>query len=287
MRLKEELREIAAKNGAAYFGVAPASRLKNLPQGHRPTDLLPNAKSVIVLGMRISDAAIRANQKAYEGLRHSIFSYIVFGHNLINDRLDWAAMQCIFHLENQTGGAAMGIPAGRPKNEETQMQLVSNRYAAVCAGLGEMGFSGFVLTPKDGARVRWVSIITDIELPPDALYTGEKLCSYPACTACVDACPANALHTDRLIDVCIDDYKTQYAYRDKPRCHCATEGLLKGTPGRLQAEMPETMETMDDFFRLSKKDGPWQRMESYHGNYCQRCMVVCPAGQKEPLKGER
>jgi hypothetical protein len=68
--------------------------------------------------MRISDAAIRANQKAFEGLRHSIFSYIVFGHNMVIDRLDQAAMQCIFHLEQETGGARQGIPAGRPKTRK-------------------------------------------------------------------------------------------------------------------------------------------------------------------------
>lgn len=280
MSLKEQLRHIAMQNGAKYFGVAPASRLKNLPQGHRPDDLLASAKSVIVLGIKIPDAAVRANEKAYRGLRHSIFSYIVFGHNIINDRLDWAALQCIFHLEKSSGGCALGIPAGRPKNEEQQMQLMSNRYAAVCAGLGEMGFSGFVLTPEDGPRVRWVSIITNVELEPDALYGGERICRYPACTACIDACPTKALHTDRLIDVEIDGYRTQYSYRQKARCQCATQGLVKGTPGRLQAEVPEKMESMEDWYQLSKKDSPWQRMESYHGNFCQRCMIVCPVAKR-------
>lgn len=281
MVVKQELREIALQNGAKYFGVSSVRRLQNLPEGHQPEQLLPGAKSVVVLGVRIPDAAIRANEKAYAGLRHSIFSYIVFGHNVINDQLDWAAMQCIFHLESKYKASAMGIPAGRPKNEETQMQLMSNRYAAVCAGLGEMGFSGLVLTPEDGPRVRWVSIITDLELEEDPLYSGEYLCQYPACTACVDNCPAQALSTEKLIDVCIDDYKTQYAYRAKPRCHCATEGLIKGTPGRLQAVMPTQMETMEDWYSLSKKDSPWQRMESYHGNFCQRCLVLCPVAKKE------
>lgn len=284
MTLKERLRQTAQKNGAKYFGVSPAARLDNMPDGHRPGQLLPGAKSVIVMGMRVPDSAIRASDRAFEGLRHAIFSYIAFGDNIIDERLDWAAMECIVQLENLTGGAALGIPAGRPKNVEKQMQLMSNRSAAVCAGLGEMGFSGFVLTPNDGARVRFVSVITDVELEPDELYSGPKLCRYPECTACVDICPAGALSTEKLVDFCIGDMKTQYAHRDKPRCRAALDGLIKGTPGRLQADMPEQMDTIEDWYKLYRRNDPWQRMEQNHGNFCRRCMTVCPVGQQG--KGE-
>ncbi len=280
MSAKNELREIAMANGAKYFGVAPVSRFANIPEEHHPSKLLPGAKSVVVVGIRISNSAIRANERAYDGLRHSIFSYTVFGSTLVSDRLDWACLRCIFHLEEKYGATAFGIPAGRPKDEEKQEQLMSTRYAAVAAGLGEMGYSGFVITPEDGPRVRWGCFITDYELEPDDLYRGEKLCAFPECKACLDACPARALSRDETVSLKIDDYKASYSLRSKPLCHCATEGLIKGTPGRLQADIPEKMETMDDWYALSKKDSPWQRMEASHGNYCQRCMVVCPAGGK-------
>lgn len=281
MSVKEELRKIAAENGCKYFGVAPVSRFQNLPEEHRPEVLLPGARSVAVFGMRISDSAILANEQAYNGLRHSIFSFTVFGNELVSNHLDWAALRCVFHLETNYGATAFAIPSGRPKDEAKQEQLLSSRYAAVAAGLGEMGYSGFVLTPEDGPRVRWCSLITDMELEPDELYHGERLCRYPECTACVEACPANALSVEKTIHLEIEDCKTDYSYRDKPKCHCATAGLLKGTPGRLQAEMPEKMETMDDWYALSKTDSPWQRMEFSHGNYCQRCMVVCPVAKKK------
>lgn len=277
MSVKEELREIVRENGCSYFGVAPVSRFKNLPKEHRPETLLRGAKSVVVAGMRISNSALIANEQAYNGIRHCIFSYTVFGNQLLSDHIDWALLRCVFHLENRYGVSAFGVPSGRPKDEERQEQLLSARYAAVAAGLGEMGMSGFVITPKDGPRVRFGCLITDMELEPDSLYTGKHLCQYPACTACIDACPAQALSREERIHLEIEDYKTDYALRSKPRCHCATEGLLKGTPGRMQAEMPEKMETMDDWYGLSRKDSPWQRMEFSHGNYCQRCMVVCPA----------
>ncbi len=281
MSVKKELLAIARENGCKYLGVAPVSRLKNLPEEHRPEQLLAGAKSVVVIGMRISDSAIIANEQAYSGIRHSIFSFTVFGNQLVSDHLDWALLRCVIHLEDQYGATAFAIPSGRPKDEAKQEQLMSARYSAVAAGLGEMGMSGFVLTPEDGPRVRWGVLITDLEIAPDPMYTGERLCRFPECTACIDACPAQALSTEETIHLEVEDYKADYAFRNKPRCHCATEGLLKGTPGRLQADMPDQMDTMDDWYKLSRTDSPWQRMEFSHGNYCQRCMVVCPVAKKQ------
>jgi len=45
----------------------------------KPIDLLPSARSVIVLGLRIPSGAIRANDRAFERLRHAIYSYVNFG----------------------------------------------------------------------------------------------------------------------------------------------------------------------------------------------------------------
>ncbi|MCK4274656.1 MAG: hypothetical protein KAW90_07155, partial [Dehalococcoidales bacterium] len=56
----------------------------------------------------------------------------------------------------------------------------SQRHAAVRAGLGEFGFSGLVITPQYGPRVRYVSIITEAELEPDPLLT-EKVCMRGKC----------------------------------------------------------------------------------------------------------
>jgi epoxyqueuosine reductase len=279
MTIKQDLQELALANGMKYFGIASIDRFANMPEGHRPKDLLPDGKSVLVMGMAVPEGAIKGNLLAYEGLRHAIFTYIVYGYNKINDQLDWAALQAIFRIEKKYKKKAYGIPAAQPRDEKLFMSAMSNRYAAVCAGLGEFGWSGFVLTPQDGPRVRWISVITEAELAPDPLYAGPKLCDPGKCRLCVDACPTGALSNDKGIEVQIKDYRTSYSLRNKPLCRCATDGLVKGTPGRLQADIQAEMKTMDDWFALSRKDSPWQRMEITHGNYCHRCMVLCPAGR--------
>ncbi len=279
MSLKQELQELALGNGMKYSGVASVERFANMPGGHRPGDLLPGAKSVLVMGMVIPEGAIEGNLRAFEGLRHAIFTYVVYGYNKINDQLDWAALQAIFHIEKKHKHTAYGIPASKPRDEKLFMGAMSNRYAAVCAGLGEFGWSGFVLTPDDGPRVRWISVITDAGLEADPLYGGPKLCDPATCRKCVEVCPTGALSRDKSVEVEIQGHRASYGLRNKPLCRCATDGLVKGSPGRLQADIPAEMKTMDDWFALSRKDSPWQRMEVTHGNYCHRCMVLCPVGR--------
>ena len=47
---KEELIQVAKKGGALVTGVADANAFTMAPEGHRPTDLLPDAKAVFVVG---------------------------------------------------------------------------------------------------------------------------------------------------------------------------------------------------------------------------------------------
>ena len=66
----------------------------------------------------------------------------------------------------------------------------SHRHAALLAGLGTFGVNNTLLTPEYGPRVRFGSVITAADLPPDPLLA-ENLCT--RCMLCVRACPAGAL----------------------------------------------------------------------------------------------
>ena len=68
---------------------------------------------------------------------------------------------------------------------------MSNRYAAACAGLGELVWNGFVATEKDGPRIMWVSVVTELELEEDPLYNGPQLCDHDKCGLCSKICPAH------------------------------------------------------------------------------------------------
>jgi hypothetical protein len=79
--IKERLRQVAMANQMNYFAAAPVSRWQNAPAEHQPTDFLPTAKTVIVMGRRIPRGELAANKTAYDGgVREGIFSYMIFGY---------------------------------------------------------------------------------------------------------------------------------------------------------------------------------------------------------------
>ena len=94
--LTKEIKEIALENHLDYVGIAPVERLNTLPEGQKPADILPQARSVISLGIKISEGVIIANQRAYQGLRHAIYTYLWHGYGLLNLHfLDKTAMRIV------------------------------------------------------------------------------------------------------------------------------------------------------------------------------------------------
>ncbi len=285
MNLKDELREIAFNNGVNYFGVGSIDRWDNAPLGHNPSDLLPTAKAVIVLGIRVPIGAIEGNNLAYRGFRHGIFTYMVFGYNRLGEILDRAGMLLLAHLEKNHKIQTFPIPASIPRDEYMMMGVMSNRHSAVCAGLAEFGWNGLALTPDAGPRVRWMPLVVDKEIEPDPLYSGPKLCKGSACRKCVDICPVDALSREKSVQLEITDRLYSYAVLDKPRCRCAQTGLARGSSGRLQEEIPERMKTVEDWRAMLKRDDKWNKMER-EAAMCGRCFVECPVGRSVVLKGE-
>ena len=282
--IKEELKQFAYDHDMDYFGVSSIERLANLPEGHRPDDMLPTAKCVIVLGMKLNKGVLEADHMAFEGNRIPLPVFTQFGVNKPSEMTNVAALKMVRYIERTYKMVTMPIPSGEPHDEYIFMGTMSYRYAALCAGLGEMTWSGFVATPDAGPRVKWVSLITELPLDADPLYSGPKLCDHGKCNICTRVCPAHALSDTESVKIRICDYETEYAIHDKPKCRCAISGLIKGTPGRLQADMPDTMETMEDWFAFKSKDDPWNKQEFHHGNYCLRCMTQCPIGMSKEEK---
>ena len=80
MTLTDSIKELIRQNDIDYVGVAPVERFVNAPEGHKPTDLLPGAQSVISIGMRMSKGPQLVQRLALANLedrrlRHATFSY--------------------------------------------------------------------------------------------------------------------------------------------------------------------------------------------------------------------
>lgn len=73
---------------------------------------------------------------------------------------------------------------------------VLERALAAKAGLGWIGKHSLLLRKGEGSFFFIGQLIADLELPPDGPVTDH--CG--TCTACVDACPTNAIVADRVVD---------------------------------------------------------------------------------------
>ncbi len=68
MKLTQKVKEIALANNLDYIGITLAESLQNEPEGEKPADFLPGAKTVISLGIKLSLGVQVANKLAHNFL---------------------------------------------------------------------------------------------------------------------------------------------------------------------------------------------------------------------------
>lgn len=208
--------------GADLVGVGNIERWKNCPDLMSPKGILPTAKSVIVCGIHHTDSMIEIGG---EESPHIIDSYALQFH--MNCHLDYISFQMARFLED-SGYQAVPITASNIWRYRAYKNLnsvfapdMSHIYAAVAAGLAEMGYSGLALTPEYGPRNRFVSIITDAPLDSTPLLPGNTLCDH--CNMCVKYCAtcAGALGKEVQGMTALEIEGRRYEFADKNLWRCA------------------------------------------------------------------
>ncbi len=197
-KLKDQLKDLLHASGCDLVGVANVERFREAPEGRRPRDILPTARSVLVGVVHILDSVC-------DDLPETRYEYTNQFY-VLNGTLGAASTKVGRLLEDQ-GYRAIPVPAAYPRINKELMGIFSHRHAAVLAGLGEFGLSNLLITPQYGPRVRIVSIITEAVFDPDPPY-GKSLCreAQKKCgKACVAACPVEAISPDGKVnkDLCL------------------------------------------------------------------------------------
>ena len=187
MTLTSELKSFAINLGADRVGVASVELLKDAPEGRGVEDVLSNARSVVVIALRMLDSVVSTLPSPI---------YMNTGYITVNAELNRIAYQVAKFLEEK-GYFAVPVPATRDYDMKDVKGTFSVTHAGEVAGLGGIGISGLLLTPDYGPRVRFVSIITTAELESNEPLESE-ICT--KCMACVQACPMEAIHEDGGFD---------------------------------------------------------------------------------------
>ncbi len=257
--LTHEIRELAMREGADLFGIAPAERFAGAPEAHLPTDILPGARSVVSFALNILESTLvtpvtRIYQMSY----------------LLCRQLSNAITYKVAKEIERHGFYAVMIPATIPVEMKAQKGLFgdfSHRHAAAAAGLGRFGRNTLLITPQFGPRVWLGSVITTASLEATPKEDGLSIfCEN--CRLCIEACPVEALTGDSIV-----------------ASRCARGGVHAQNLSGVVRQIKTIMNEPDQDKRLRIATGPetWEIYQSMVCGMipsCNRCVLVCPAGIK-------
>lgn len=181
---EKEIKELVYSLGADVCGIADIGRFIHAPQGFHPTDILPNAKSVIVFGKQFSKGLFDAKTNVPYTL----------ARNKILDMMDDISLELSFKMENE-GYMVVPIPSAEPyefwdSQRRHGCGILSMKHAAELAGLGCIGKNTLLVNEQYGNRLWLGAVIADVVFEPDELT--KNLCP-ENCRICLEACPQSAL----------------------------------------------------------------------------------------------
>ncbi len=177
---REALEQLCRNRGAVGFGVCRLSDIKTddflLPE--QTIRDLPLAISIV---LHLSPAVLGT----LEGHPNQLYEHHYRQVNFALDRLALDLATLILNL----GAQALPIAASQLVDWQNQRGHLSHKRVAVEAGLGWLGRNNLLVTPRYGAQVRLVTVLTDLGLEPS--HPLENGCG--SCRACIAACPAEAI----------------------------------------------------------------------------------------------
>jgi len=243
MTFTEKVKKRALQLGADAVGIAPIERFAGAPVQMDPRQIMPEAKSVIVMAFRFMRGSLRGIEEGtffsnYSAMGYGGLTYLYIPLVVINlarfiedagyeafpmgHQSDWRAIDNAGVLRP---GYSRPVRAGKPAPDV----MVHLRIAAFLAGLGEIGYSKVFLTPQFGPRQRLGIVITEAELKPDPIYNGPKLCN--RCLACVKECPAGAISATETVRVTLAGHLVEWGKLDLEACNLGLQGARYAEEG--------------------------------------------------------
>jgi epoxyqueuosine reductase QueG len=286
--LSRRLRDYLIDQGCDLVGFGEVERLDGAPDIMQPRRYMPDASTLVSIGLRINNASCDLIKKSVKDRKAppSYYSYQVFTLGIINPQLDKLSYLGAKFLEKR-GYSAYPIPANMPHLQKPTKEYpggpgdLSHKHVAVASGVGEIGWHNLVMTPQYGARQKLTSIVTNAPIKPDPMLD-KRLCDPVSCGfKCSEACPTGAIPADldKKAVIEIGDKEVEYAKIVGWKCRWGCSGMLKITGGYSNIPLPAKEPGPDEYLEYKKKVDPWQeRLKLYSGllPYCGRCLSVCP-----------
>ncbi len=197
--LTDELKDTAFRMNADIIGFAdPGCFMDRSYTGNRPADIMPDIRSVLVLGVGVPRGAFETLPQGRAEYTNTLMAGTA--------TLRVIAFQ-LARLIERKGYKATILPSEGSEfgywyaDRRTLKASMSIKYAAYCAGIGNYGMNHLLISKDFGPKVRMTAILTDAELENEKDMTLPLIhehCS--SCLKCIEICPAQALAEDGTID---------------------------------------------------------------------------------------
>ena len=310
--IKAQLKTLATEKGADLFGVASAETIDSLTAQLREirkdetvfsvidknprmmpfdpvvtehkrellsaSEILPGAKSVIVLGMHYPETPVeRVGQPPAEAVGPYVFTQ--YEVNRLTGHLAYSVCRSLnsmgyeaVYSHNLTGaGSTVGSPRGQFNG------ATCNALEAVAAGIGELALNGSVVTEKYGIHQRFVAIVTDADLDADEVKAGlASACA--GCEKCLNACPTCALKKENLTELTLNGKQVTYLPAEQNRCDWATKFSLVTEEGNMytgnytDVPCPDKV-TEENLADALRQMDPVLKFRPVTG---EKCIISCP-----------
>lgn len=273
-----QIKQAARAAGIDAVGIAPVERWDEAaPEGHCPADILPGARSVVVVGARGPTAG------AWKCPDHRFME--VNGYDFRNDVVAHIVAD---HIESEHGHYSIQAPALSVSGHTPVMSMM---LAVVLAGLGTRSLAAnIILNPQHGL-LYYSAVITTLELEPDPMLE-QNVCPHPMCVAtykkigktpCTASCPAD---DGGCLDGSLDDEgNISYSYYDRERCssramNFGINSFQKAMQQIVTEDEPDKQTNMinSDFFSRSCTAIGFFRESVAQ---CFECMRVCPITRQQ------
>ncbi|MEE8395559.1 MAG: hypothetical protein V3S29_05850 [bacterium] len=280
--LAAELKKVGLRSGAIVVGVADVEAFNEYaPPGHRPQDLLPGARGVVVAG------GIGPTAGAWRSPDHRVME--ITGYDF---RENVAIHVMSDHIEREYGYRAIQAGSLPTAGHHPPMSMM---LAAVLAGLGTRSLAANIILNPVYGLLYYATLVTTLPLQPDRRLERD-VCPHPMCvqtyralgrTPCMAACPAD---DGGCLAGEIDEHG-RIAGSSYDRERCVTRSMNFGI-GSLQKALTEIVceDDPDNRSAMIHSDFFTQNLSAL-GYYkesvaqCFECMRVCPVGrQKRQLK---
>ena len=241
-------------------------------------DHLPNARSVIVIGLKIPSETINITSKTpAEAI--GPYAFVQYEIQVRLFILAWCVKQILedhgFKSAISYDVNGVGSYVGNPRGE--QPDIFSNAIAAVAAGLGRLGKCGFAINPIFKANLRFIAVITDSPLPTNKVLTSDDM--HLLCEECSHdrvECPTNAFNDE--INFSIDGVVSQFRKIEVNRCNWAKRYSLSAEEGNKymgwELDLPVPENITENKLAEGVKKHP--TISKYRPCNFERCFLKCP-----------